>query len=298
MKNIGAVVFVLSALMGCNPEGPGGNGTAAEGRDCSDPFDPNGYIAAVNTTVGSSADGSNANRPLDMSVTVDVSLSGVLTTDIEAASFFYPDGTEVSSSYLNLNDYNGSRLLFYNAFFESYTKVNGLRVAPMTGYCAEVTLKDGTVFSANFSLERSDGSEPNEGELFVHANDYNSVTAGGDYSKALAIPVINSASMSESALTFTMTIMDSRVTEYDVVVRSNEGFQAAEYLTDDAASIKNDGEKTYVIDYANLDTDLTPAELVAASNYLFVLVYDAGTGKNGFRSSMAELSANSATFDF
>ncbi|MFC3702091.1 hypothetical protein ACFOND_10595 [Reinekea marina] len=295
MKRILLVVGLI-VLIGCAPETDKSNKNTS--IDCTNPSDTNGYVLGVDTIINSHSAGLNASHPLDMGLYVGVSFQGFEESEIETAKLYYPNNLESSAPYLVTSHSYGTQIHFYNAFFESYSKTNGLRIAPMTGYCVQIVLTNGITFAKKFDLERPDGSTPIIGEMLVHFDDFDSITSGGDYTRGLALPSLSSASITETELTFSMNINDSRTTEYAINIRDSDGYLIAEYFTDDALNIKNDGQKNYVINFGNIDTDLSPAELVLRSNYMFVMTYDTGNIGDSYNPSWSEIKATSKAIFF
>jgi hypothetical protein len=295
MRQLTAILILPIALAACGPSGESNN---ANNMSCNDANATSPRVIDTNTIIKSHVADLNVTHPLDIGMELNVILEGVESYEIADAFVQYPNGDIAEGSHVAFSNSVGSTVNLYNNFFLNYSETNGLRLVPMTGYCVEVTLTNGEVIASTFDLERSDGTSPTTNEMFVHADDYDSISGGGDFSKGMDIPVITAATISLTELEFTMTINDNRAVEYLVIVSGNGTDVRGEYFTDDASAITNDGSQTYTIDIADLDTSKTSTELVAGVDYVFVIIYDAGYSGTIHDPKLSEISALSRAFHF
>lgn len=242
MTRLSALFVTLIFVSGCQPT------DVKDGViSCNDANVLDNRVLDVNSLVKSHQVDVSGSHPLDMGVDLLVILDGVDSGSVADAFFQYPNGEQAEGTFSVSDDSVGSSIFLYNNFFEGYAQTNGLRLMPMTDYCLEVTLNNGQVIASRFNIERPDGSAPTTGEMFVHDGDFDSITGGGDYSKAMALPAITDATIDATELSFTMSVEDTRASEFRVIITENGTNTRAEFFTNNPSELKNNGSRTYTV---------------------------------------------------
>ena len=295
MKIVYPVVIGALALIGCNPDSSDFKSVA----DCETYSDPNNNIVRVDSQFQSyPTESPDYDLPLDMDLSVDIYTEGLSETVVESVYMAYPNGQAFEAGQILTSISGDPYFSFSHASFESYSKTSGLSMAPMTDYCVQVNFANGDAIAKRIDMERADGTAPNSGEQMVHDSHYALITSGGDYSKAMAIPVVDALSVSDSEMTIAITLNDIRATQIDGFIFDDTGEIIAAFYISKSNGLKNDGKKTYSISYDDLTyLVVSPSELALSAYYVMLMVEDDWNGLENY-SYQSELSSFSGPHFF
>ena len=296
MKNAYSAVFCTLVLIGCNPDSTEKFESVA---DCEKNSDPNNSIVKVDSQFQSYPLNSYDDLPLDMELNVYVYPEGISENEVEAVYLAYPDGSAFERSYIGTTGDGDPFFVFPHAAFSSYSKTDGLSMAPMTDYCVQFNFVNGDVIAKRIDMERADGTVPNPGEQMVHDSHYELITSGGDYSRAMAVPMVDTLSISESGLTIAITLNDIRAVRISGSIIDSTGENLAEFYLEMSSGLKNDGKKTYSISYGDLESPrVSPSELALSAHYVVLSVEDDWNLIGNDNSFISELNSRSGPVYF
>ncbi len=242
-------------------------------------------ISGVNTLIMTRAE--QYNEAFDMDLRMRVNLEGISPEAIVSSRIWHPDGnlaeySEYAGSWIEPN-YTITGINFSN-----YSVQSALRQIPMTGYCIELVDNAGNRVKQFFEIENPDGTTPNEGSMVVHADDFASITAGGDFVSSLKMPSYGTATANATSISIEVTNNESRATEMQFYFWNDEYSSITDVILM-ASDIHTSGIQTYTFQASDLefrDDIVVPlSDFISAT----VIIFDSGNGNNGHINEMSEL---------